>query len=165
MSNLTTIRLAGYDKSSVVNGTGVRYTIFTQGCPHHCKGCHNEHTWLYNGGFEEKLDKIFAEIESFVVCSSGITISGGEPFTQEIPCYLIAKHAKELGMTVWTYTGYRFEDLWKRPHPLVLMTDVLVDGPIVKKQRCNNVPYIGSANQRIINLSKARETGILQLGE
>jgi organic radical activating enzyme len=83
----------------------------------------------------------------------GITLTGGEPFDQEEPCFLIARKARYLGLSVWTYTGYTFEHLLTTGyHPLICHTDVLVDGPFQSALCTTDDAYIGSTNQRIIRL-------------
>lgn len=146
-----TIRLAGII-DSISNGPGMRLCIFVQGCPHHCPGCHNEHTWDPDGGCENSLVSILDRIERLPKWYGGITLSGGEPFDQEGACYFLAKKAKEMGFNVWTYTGYIYEDLCDKFHPLLHYTDTLIDGPFVKELRGSDIPYVGSSNQRIINL-------------
>ena len=75
------IRLAGIANDSIVDGPGIRYTIFVQGCPHKCKGCHNQHTHDYNGGFVKDINDLLKEIKANpLLC--GVTFSGGEPFCQ-----------------------------------------------------------------------------------
>ena len=63
------------------DGPGIRTTIFSQGCPHHCKGCHNPETWDFEGGHEATTDMILGIIR-FNPLSRGVTFSGGEPLMQ-----------------------------------------------------------------------------------
>jgi anaerobic ribonucleoside-triphosphate reductase activating protein len=144
-----TIRLAGIELDSVVDGEGVRMAIFTQGCPHHCQGCHNQHTWDPKGGYDAKIGVIFEQMAS-LTDHKGITLTGGEPFEQECQCYMIAKMARELGLDIWVYTGYLYEELRKEDHPLLAYTDILVDGRYILERKTVDIPYIGSHNQRII---------------
>ena len=152
------IRLA--DKNiltdSIVDGEGLRAVIWTQGCSHHCKGCHNPETWSFNKGYlvdteevKEKLDKLSLQ--------DGITLSGGDPFFQLDSSTDIAKHAKDIGLNVWAYTGFVFEDLLKieKARNLLKYIDVLIDGPFILEKKSLNAKFRGSTNQRIINVPKS----------
>ncbi len=150
------IRIAGTVNDSIVDGTGFRYTIFTQGCPHRCEGCHNPHTHDFEGGQDVDTDKIVAEFSKNILLS-GITLSGGEPFCQAEACCELAKAAKKLGMNVWAYTGYTFEELQAGfgVHPewraLLEQVDVLVDGKFVMSLKSLECKWRGSKNQRLID--------------
>ena len=151
-----TIRLAGIKDLSIVDGQGVRYVIFTQGCNHCCPDCHNKHTWNKDGGWDFKLNDLFDRMCALPKFYNGITLSGGEPFDQEEACSFVAKKARDFGLSVWTYTGYTFEQLVARKDKSLLeATDVLVDGPYIQALR-TDIPFIGSYNQRVINLHAVR---------
>ena len=93
------IRLAGLEPESIVDGPGYRFTVFVQGCPHNCPGCHNPQTHDFSGGHLADTDDVIAHLgENPLV--RGLTLSGGEPMIQPEPLYLIAKAAKEKGMNV-----------------------------------------------------------------
>lgn len=132
---------------SFVNGEGVRYVIFLQGCPHHCHGCHNPDTWDFNGGKEVSIHDIVEGFKrrKFI---DGITISGGEPFAQQEACVELLKQLP--GVNVWIYTGYEYEDI--QDTELARMADVLVVGHFVESLKCNGL--FGSSNQRIIRRNK-----------
>ena len=105
------IRLAAplqYD--SVVDGEGIRTVIWTQGCSHNCKGCHNPETHDFNGGTLVEIEDIKKELKNLKF-QDGITLSGGDPFMQPDACLEIAKFAKKIGLNVWTYTGFTFDQL------------------------------------------------------
>lgn len=158
-----TIRLAGVKDLSIVDGQGVRYVIFTQGCNHCCYGCHNHHTWAKDGGYVESINNVLDRIRSLPKWYNGITLSGGEPFDQEEACCFVAKKARDYGLSVWTYTGYTLEQLLARDdRSLLEATDVLVDGPYVEALR-TDIPFIGSYNQRVINLHAVRDLNQGQL--
>ncbi|QNB45458.1 anaerobic ribonucleoside-triphosphate reductase activating protein [Thermanaerosceptrum fracticalcis] len=152
------IRLAApCTHESVVDGTGLRMVVWTQGCPHDCKGCHNPQTHDINGGFWVPVKRIIREFcsnERLFRMYHGITISGGEPFLQPEACAEIAKKIKNFGKSVWVYTGYTIEQLLaaKREDWLELLqyTDVLVDGPFIQEKRSLDLAFRGSSNQRII---------------
>ena len=148
------IQIAGITKCSCVDGEGVRMVLFVQGCAKKCPGCHNPNTWDPRGGKEFKIQSILNKIDSIPERYSGITISGGEPFLQERACCVIAQHAHYSGLSVWVYTGYIYEDLLRENRPLLKYIDVLVDGPFIEALKCTDLPFRGSSNQRIINISK-----------
>ena len=138
------MRVAGILSCSFVNGPGSRYVVFTQGCPHHCKGCHNADTWNPNGGTEVSPEEIAADYRKRRLLD-GITLSGGEPFNQQEECMALLDLLPEVN--VWVYTGYEYEDICDTP--LARRANVLVVGPFVEHLKCEGQLY-GSSNQRII---------------
>lgn len=157
-------------QDSIVDGPGLRYVVFVQGCSHNCKGCHNPGTHDYNGGKEAAVDDLVAEMLQNPLCE-GLTLSGGEPFDQAWECSLLASRAKLAGKTVWTYTGYKWGYLLRqarRSVPWVLLlyhTDVLVDGPFVEGLKSYDAKFRGSTNQRLIDVKKSLEAGEVVLWE
>lgn len=151
------IRIAGTVSDSIVDGTGLRYTIFTQGCCHHCPGCHNPETHDPEGGKAMDTDEIIAEFKKNPLMS-GITLSGGEPFLQAKACLELAKAAHAIGRDVWAYTGYTLEELRGMADAdvdaLLDEIDVLVDGRFVMEERSLELRFRGSKNQRIIDMKK-----------
>ena len=148
------IRLAAsLQPDSIVDGEGIRTVIWTQGCSHHCKGCHNPETWSFDSGYLVDVDSVIEEIDS-LTGQDGITLSGGDPFYQVDACTLIAKHCKNKKLNVWCYTGFVYEDLIKDTKMLELLKyiDVLVDGPFVLNKRSLDLYFKGSSNQRIIDV-------------
>ena len=148
------IRLAAsLQPDSIVDGEGVRTVIWTQGCSHYCKGCHNPETWSFEDGYLVDVDSVIKEIDSYSF-QDGITLSGGDPFYQIDACTLIAKHCKDKNLNVWCYTGFLYEDLIKDEKALELLKniDVLVDGPFVLSERSLDLQFKGSSNQRIIDV-------------
>lgn len=160
MSNIQSIRISGITPESIVDGEGIRYVIFTQGCPHHCVGCHNPQTHSFDGGKLVLIEDILDDISKRKKWIDGITISGGEPFCQADQCSIIAERAQELGLTVWCYTGYLFESLYKQGAELLKHIDVLVDGPFVQDERSLDLNFRGSRNQRVIDIPKSLKEGI-----
>lgn len=148
------IRIAGLVNDSIVDGPGFRFTVFTQGCPHACPGCHNPQTHAFDGGKDAETEEIIAKFQKNPLLD-GITLSGGEPFCQSEACAEIAKAAKESGLNVWVYSGYTFETLisgkaeWK---VLLNHADVLVDGRFELEQRTLELRFRGSKNQRLIDV-------------
>ncbi len=149
------MRIAGLVQDSIVDGPGLRFTVFTQGCPHHCEGCHNPETHDPNGGSEASVEDIIKKMLSNPL-TDGLTLSGGEPFAQAGDCAQIAEAAKQSGLNVWTYTGYTFETLTKLTDPnvkrLLNVTDVLVDSPFILSQRSLSIKWRGSTNQRLLDV-------------
>lgn len=152
------IKIAGIVPESVVDGPGLRYVVFVQGCPHRCMGCHNPKTHSFAHGKWMDTGEIIKEFSENPLLD-GITLSGGEPFSQAAACMELAKAAKERGMTVWAYSGYTFENLMEDEEKaaLVKMCDVLVDGPFVLAERSLDLEWRGSRNQRVIDVSKFLE--------
>lgn len=151
------LKIAGIVDDSVVDGDGIRLTVFTQGCPHHCHGCHNPQTWSLDGGHEVDTEEIVQKLKENPLLS-GITFSGGEPFLQPAPLTELAQAAHKLGLDVWSYTGFTLEELEKRTDVQQLLNevDVLVDGPYVEALRDLTLRFRGSSNQRIIDLKELR---------
>lgn len=153
------IKLSGVVKESIVDGKGIRYTIFTQGCPHNCKGCHNPHTHDFSKGYYESIENIIDDIKKNPLIS-GITLSGGEPFCQAEPLIELVKEIKKLGKNVWAYSGYTYEQLENNAEPfsaeLLGLIDVLVDGKFEIDKRDLTLLFRGSKNQRIIDCNLTR---------
>lgn len=158
------IRIAGITDDSIVDGPGLRLTVFLQGCPHHCKGCHNPETWDYFGGKLVDTDDIIAMMDRNPMLD-GITLSGGEPFMQSTQCEELALLAHSRGLNVWCYTGYTFDYLLTRTDFLssflLESIDVLVDGPFIESQRTLELPWRGSRNQRLIDVQKSLKSGTI----
>lgn len=156
------IRLAS-DKlltDSIVDGEGLRAVLWTQGCSHNCKGCHNPETHDFNKGKEVDTEEVKNLIKALTL-QDGITLSGGDPFFQKEACTEIAKYAKSLGLNVWAYTGFLFEDLIKIEgmKELLKNIDVLIDGKFELENKSLNIKFRGSTNQRIINVPKSLKDG------
>lgn len=152
----TTIRIAGAMTESIVDGPGIRYVIFTQGCPFHCKGCHNPQAQTLFGGMDVKLRVLYDEFEDNPLIK-GVTFSGGEPFIQTGPLTILAKFLKKKGYSVWSYSGYTYDKLVNDPirRRLLEQLDVVVDGPFVMAKKSIDLDFRGSSNQRIINVQES----------
>ncbi len=160
------LRIAGIQQDSIVDGPGIRFVIFTQGCPHHCPGCHNPQTHDLEGGTEADVGEILSQIRENSL-ASGVTFSGGEPFWQADALVPLAEEVKKLNKHLTIYTGYLYEQLLERRDPevqrLLALADLLVDGPFLMEERDLTLPYRGSKNQRVIDLVKTRASGALEL--
>lgn len=151
------IRLAAdLQEDSIVDGEGIRTVIWTQGCPHACKGCHNPQTHDFNGGVEVDVDEVI-EILKEIKGQDGITLSGGDPVCQSEACYEISKAAHEMGLNVWCYTGFTYEAMLRIPSRRKLLEeiDVLVDGKFVLEEKSYDLYFKGSRNQRIIDVQRS----------
>lgn len=161
-SKMTDIRIAGIVRDSIVDGPGLRMTIFVQGCQHDCEGCHNPGTHDPNGGKSWKIGALGLEIvkeHRKNPLFTGLTISGGEPFDQADTCWHLANVAHMYGIDVWVYTGYTFEELRQSKNTgvnnLLVSADVIVDGPFDISKKSLELKYRGSSNQRIIDVKKS----------
>ena len=163
------IRLAAdLQEDSIVDGEGIRTVLWTQGCPHHCPGCHNPQTHDCNGGIlvdvEDVKDAIF-ELKG----QDGLTFSGGDPFVQPKVCAEIARFARKMGLNIWCYTGYTFEQLLalskKKPDILEFLReiDILVDGRFMLEKKSYSALFRGSTNQRLIDVKRSLEEGTVIL--
>lgn len=156
---------------SIVDGPGLRAVIWTQGCIHNCKDCHNPQTHDLNGGFEIDTDEICTQIQKLKL-HKGVTFSGGEPFLQSEALIEVAKKCKNLGLDIWVYTGYSFEQLIDKKNPLYFNNinllrniDVLVDGKFLYDKKDISLIFRGSSNQRIIDVKKTLEANKICLNK
>lgn len=163
MSSTQLLRISGIERESIVDGDGIRYVIFMQGCPHHCPGCHNPQTHSFDAGKLISVDELLADISKRKDYIDGITLSGGEPFCQSDQCSVIAEQARKMGLTVWCYTGYLFEELYGRNDRLLNHIDILVDGPFVQQKRSLALQFRGSTNQRLIDIPASLKAGVAVL--
>ena len=156
------MRIANTVSASIVDGPGLRFTVFTQGCPHRCPGCHNPDTHDPAGGREAAVEELAEKLLSNPL-TDGLTLSGGEPFCQAAECARLAAIAREKGLNVWVYTGYTYERLLEGDLPgaleLLEQTDVLVDGPFLLAEKSYEALFRGSANQRLIDVKRSRAAG------
>ncbi len=190
--NDLTISLFGTVPDSIVDGPGLRYAVFVQGCSHGCPGCHNPDSQPAEGGTVTAISDLLADIEANGLVHD-VTLSGGEPFEQPEACAVLARALKERGYGVWSFTGYLYEDLLRRAQAaraerarreeaglagealpegiatdlavgdLLDAIDVLVDGPFVKSRKSLELKWCGSSNQRLIDVPATRCTGSVTL--
>ncbi len=152
------LRISDIIEDSIVDGPGLRFTIFVQGCPHNCRGCHNPQTHAFDGGRLTTVDELFDRYRKNPLLS-GVTFSGGEPFCQPEALARLGQMVRKEGGNVITYTGFIYEDLLDRASSdpwvkaLLDVTDLLIDGPYIEEQRSLELPFRGSANQRLIRLT------------
>ena len=169
------IRIADIIEESFVDGDGIRFAIFVQGCHHNCKGCHNPATHDFNGGRVIDTEDIISKFVNAPLIK-GITLTGGEPFCQINAVTELAAAAKNVGLNVWCYTGYVYENLINsfdmieekffthdEVNNFLEYVDVLVDGPFIESQRDLTMNFCGSRNQRLIDIPKSRTQKIFVL--
>jgi len=158
------LKIAGIIRESIVDGPGIRFTVFAQGCPHHCEECHNPQTWSFDGGYEADSDQIIKEMKLNPILK-GLTLSGGEPFCQSSPMAELSKAAHDAGYDVITYTGYTFENLLEKSEAdegiklLLEQTDFLIDGLFIRKLKSFDLRFKGSSNQRTIDVKASLKSG------
>lgn len=159
---MTNLNIYGLVQDSIVDGPGLRYAVFVQGCTHGCPGCHNPDSQPAGVGTTHAVDEVLADIRKNPLVHA-VTLSGGEPFEQPEACAALAQALKAEGYNVWTYTGYLFEDLLARDdehvRTLLQNTDVLVDGPFVESLKSLDLKWCGSSNQRLIDAPASLAAG------
>ena len=153
--------LSGIVSDSIVDGPGIRTTVFSQGCPHHCPGCHNPETWDFGCGTKVPVEAIMDIVKSNPLCR-GVTFSGGEPFAQAAGFAKLAELLKEKGYEVASYSGYTFEELLEGSDDqkeLLSSIDILIDGPFLMAEKSLEIAFRGSRNQRILDVKKSLAAG------
>ena len=153
--------LAGIAGDSIVDGPGIRTTVFGQGCPHHCPGCHNPETWEFGCGAQVPAEAVVEMVKANPLCR-GVTFSGGEPFAQAGEFARLGRLLKAAGYEVASYSGYTFEQLLQgsaEQKELLETIDVLIDGPFVQTEKSLELNFRGSRNQRILNVKASLAEG------
>ena len=155
------LELSGIVSDSIVDGPGIRTTVFSQGCPHHCEGCHNPETWEFGCGTPISEEAVLQIVTSNPLCR-GVTFSGGEPFAQAEGFAKLGRLLKERGYEVASYSGYTFEQLLrgtKAQRQLLETIDILIDGPYLQQERSLEISFRGSRNQRILDVPASLAAG------
>ena len=151
-----TLRVAMVVPLTHAEGPGPRAAVWVQGCTIRCPGCVNPHLWTGVGGMAMTPGEVLQAVhtEGFI---EGVTFLGGEPFEQAAGLGAVAQAVQAEGLSVMTFTGYRYERLLASTDPgvsvLLGATDLLVDGPYLRDQPDEARPWVGSTNQRFICLS------------
>ena len=146
-------------ESTSVDGPGLRTTVYCAGCGHRCKGCHNPQSWDINSG---TLTDVTILADRLLATGEDITFSGGDPmFQMEGFAELASIIKRDSNRNIWCYTGYRFEQLMRKPKAMKLLKniDVLVDGRFEEREKDENALFIGSRNQRLIDVQKSLKLG------
>lgn len=164
------LRIAGITDDSIVDGPGIRLTVFVQGCPHNCEGCQNPQTHDFSAGTDMTVGEIMDRINANPLLD-GVTFSGGEPFCQAEALSELGRLIHKKGLNVITYSGYTYEylknnsDCENNYDKLLDVSDYLVDGPFVLSRKDLLLKFRGSGNQRIIDVKKSREKGLAVTAE
>ncbi|MGN1227827.1 MAG: anaerobic ribonucleoside-triphosphate reductase activating protein [Christensenellales bacterium] len=152
------LRIAGVENDSITDGPGLRFVVFTQGCPHNCKGCHNPQTHSLNGGTEIDCEELLKMIDNNPLLS-GVTISGGEPILQAKALIPFADAVKQRKLNLALYTGFTYEQLMEKNDSDILQllkyVDVIIDGKFEIEKKSFDLKFKGSSNQRIIDMQKS----------
>ena len=150
------VKIAGITKESVVDGPGIRYVIFSQGCKHNCKGCHNPSTHNFNNGEEIDVDEIINNVLN-AKHIDGVTFSGGDPFYQPKEFSYIAKALHKNNINILSYTGFTYEKIVndKDMKDFLENIDILVDGPFIEREKNLKLSFRGSNNQRVIDVKES----------
>lgn len=164
------IRIAGVVRESIVDGPGLRFAVFTQGCAHACHECHNPETWDFDGGYECEIKKILDAVSENPLLD-GITLTGGDPLYQAEASYKLAKAIKERGLSVVVYTGFTYEEILEMAKDdeeilnLISVIDILIDGKYEHDLRDLTLKFRGSTNQRIIDMERSMAKGKATIDE
>jgi len=164
------MRLSGITPESLVDGPGLRYVIFAQGCRHCCPHCQNPDTWDASAGKEFSVKQIIRRLKQQKKTKRGVTFSGGEPFLQAAELAEVAQAAHQLGWDVVTYTGFTYEELEQLiqdnddgVRALLSASDILIDGKYIHKLRDAKLQFRGSSNQRLIDVGATQKSGQIVL--
>ena len=157
------IRIAGIVRESIVDGPGLRFVVFAQGCPHKCKGCHNPETHSFGGGKICEIEELLKAIGENPLLS-GVTFSGGEPFSQPAAFFELAAgiRTRYPNLNILSYTGYTYEELETMAEKnqtvwaLMSLCDYMIDGRYIEEERDLTLDFMGSRNQRFIELRGKR---------
>jgi anaerobic ribonucleoside-triphosphate reductase activating protein len=153
-------KYAGLMTNDFANGEGVCVSFWTQGCPHHCKGCQNPETWDFEGGLELPTDIRGQIIKA--ICANGITrnfsVLGGEPLCPqniaEVDQIITSVRAAFPQIKIFVWTGYTLEELQKEKNEHIISIlskiDILIDGKYIEEQRDITLKLRGSTNQRVL---------------
>ena len=142
-------------EETMVDGVGLRTSIYFSGCSHFCNGCHNPQSWNLNNGKEMTIDELLNIIKADEFAN--VTFSGGDPLYQCEGVTELAKRIKEeTDKTIWCYTGFTYEEIIANDYlkQILPYIDMLVDGPFIEELKNTDLPFRGSENQRIIELNK-----------
>lgn len=153
-------------KADMLNGEGLRVVLWVSGCSHQCPGCQNALTWDPDDGVvfdDTTVEEIYHELDQD--WCSGLTLSGGDPLflgnRKMIRDLVLNVKTKYKDKTIWCYTGYTWEELMAQAETdqnlkdILEHIDVLLDGKFILSQAETKLHYVGSANQRIIDVPKS----------
>lgn len=162
------MRIAGLKLNDCIDGEGISVSLWTQGCPHRCLGCHNPETWDFEGGYEDETNNLRGEIIKALTANGikrNFSILGGEPLCREnvedVLTIISCVKAALPDTKIYLWTGYTYEYLMtlnnKYINDILSKIDVLIDGPFIQEQRDLSLHLRGSRNQRVIDLKSMRQ--------
>jgi anaerobic ribonucleoside-triphosphate reductase activating protein len=140
------LKVSAIIKTSTVNGPGIRYCIFTQGCIHKCPGCHSPHTWDISKGERTHILDIFTDIIKNKKFIDGVTLSGGDPLVQYEQVLTLCKLLKVYNINVWMWTGYKMSEIRDVFPEILNYVDTIIDDTY-NKDKPTKKKYRGSDNQ------------------
>lgn len=155
---------SGIKYADMINGIGIRVSLFVSGCNHACKNCFNPETWnpKYGEKFTEKQeDEIIDFFKKYGKTIKGLSLLGGDPtYPQNIDPLIkfIRKFKSKLpDRDIWIWSGYTWDEILadSKRKELVSLCDVLIDGKYVDELKNLNLKWRGSSNQRVIDIKKS----------
>ncbi|MFT5873950.1 MAG: anaerobic ribonucleoside-triphosphate reductase activating protein [Clostridium sp.] len=153
------LQIGGFLENSLVNGDGMRAVVFVSGCRHNCESCQNDFMQDFNYGDSTSVHDILQKIKKNMPIIKGVTFSGGEPFESATALSKLSEEVKKLGLNIWCYTGYTYDEIIQSEDRdklrLLRFIDVLVDGRFNEELKIDASKYTGSSNQRIIDVQKS----------
>ena len=153
------LKIGGFLDNSLVNGDGMRSVIFVSGCIHNCLGCQNQVMQDFNYGDSVSIDSLMQKIVKNMPIIKGVTLSGGEPFESALALSKLSEEVKDLGLNIWCYSGYTYDEIINSGDSEKLrflsLIDVLIDGKFHEELKADASKYTGSSNQRIIDVGKS----------
>lgn len=153
------MRVVDIVEGTIVDGPGLRTSVYLAGCEHRCPGCHNPSTWDFDAGHEMSEDEL---VKAVVDSGLNVTLTGGDPVYSCPEVTGVARRLKEVGLNVWLYTGFTIEQLLEMApaRELLRWVDVVVDGPFVEALRDTELRFRGSSNQRVIDVAASLRQGV-----
>lgn len=155
LSDEPTIRLAGIEYDDMVNGPGLRATVFLQGCDFHCPGCHNPETWSHHKGEMISSNELLARILKDKAVKK-VTWSGGEATLQYQQILPVVQQLDYLKYDQMLYTGHEAREIERlMAHDdlfalFITHMDYVVTGRYIQEQRSLDLRFRGSSNQRVM---------------
>ena len=153
------LQIGGFLDNSLVNGDGMRAVVFVSGCRHNCESCQNQAMQSFNYGDSILVHDMLQKIAKNMPIIKGVTFSGGEPFESALALSKLSEEVKKLGLNIWCYTGYTYDEIIQSEDRdklrLLRFIDVLIDGKFYEELKIDASKYTGSSNQRIIDVGKS----------
>lgn len=155
-------------KCDMLNGDGLRVVLWVSGCNHNCRGCHNPITHDPEDGIlfdDDALNELIMALRPDYI--EGLTLSGGDPLFpgNRNDILILCKKIKELfpSKNIWLYTGYLYEEI--SDLEVLNYIDVLLDGPFKIELLSPNKKWVGSSNQRVIDIKETKRNKKMVLKE